>query len=592
MAATNRIIVAIDFGTTFTGVAYAEVPSDYCGGAPEITVVQDWPKAQTGTVSAVKVPSQIQSLADGGAGHRWGYDIPPDMKRHTWFKLHLETDRGGSDKTDSSAVDITAAFLAHVKTHLFKVLGKERGVDLWGSLSLELVITFPAIWSDKTLKAVDKTGFNKYELPHLKQIVTTTEPEAATLYVLHTMRTSRVFGEIGVGESFLVCDLGGGTVDTVAYEVDQIEPLILKEVTVGAGRQCGSSFIDQEFLLFLQNKLGDERFFEMSENCEAAEIQRAAIPAILAKLLQRFSQMKCGFDGREGGLIELPHCLHDVQGIQDGELPISKDEMVTLFRPCCAQVVDLIQEQLERAKRNKATVKQVLVVGGFAASQYMYKEIEAAVERFSGTMHVVRPQNPWAAVVMGAVLTGLQCRQSPIVSSRMCRRHYGTEVNTPYDKKHHEGSTTEICKVTGAKFACQRMRWILPKGKDLPTEDSVHVSHEVEWSFAIDEEKPVGKIELKACDLDTAPDDSTNENVYAVATIIVDLIKLPYTICRRKRKRGMSSGSRYHKYECIIELSIQTSPYQKDGLLIHPCDIFLISAQEAVWNHWIPVLRQ
>ncbi|KAF9729994.1 hsp70-like protein [Paraphaeosphaeria minitans] len=496
MAATNRIIVAIDFGTTFTGVAYAEVPSDYCGGAPEITVVQDWPKAQTGTVSAVKVPSQIQSLADGGAGHRWGYDIPPDMKRHTWFKLHLETDRGGSDKTDSSAVDITAAFLAHVKTHLFKVLGKERGVDLWGSLSLELVITFPAIWSesakDKTLKAVDKTGFNKYELPHLKQIVTTTEPEAATLYVLHTMRTSRVFGEIGVGESFLVCDLGGGTVDTVAYEVDQIEPLILKEVT----------------------------------------------------------------------------------GIQDGELPISKDEMVTLFRPCCAQVVDLIQEQLERAKRNKATVKQVLVVGGFAASQYMYKEIEAAVERFSGTMHVVRPQNPWAAVVMGAVLTGLQCRQSPIVSSRMCRRHYGTEVNTPYDKKHHEGSTTEICKVTGAKFACQRMRWILPKGKDLPTEDSVHVSHEVEWSFAIDEEKPVGKIELKACDLDTAPDDSTNENVYAVATIIVDLIKLPYTICRRKRKRGMSSGSRYHKYECIIELSIQTSPYQKDGLLIHPCDIF------------------
>ncbi len=57
------------------------------------------------------------------------------------------------------------------------------------------------------------------------------EPEAAALYTMHSLGFS-----LKVGDAFVVCDAGGGTVDLISYEIEAITPrLALKELVPGTG---------------------------------------------------------------------------------------------------------------------------------------------------------------------------------------------------------------------------------------------------------------------------------------------------------------------------------------------------------------------
>lgn len=57
------------------------------------------------------------------------------------------------------------------------------------------------------------------------------EPEAAALYTLYSLDFT-----LDIGDAFVVCDAGGGTVDLISYEVEEVSPqLKLKELVPGNG---------------------------------------------------------------------------------------------------------------------------------------------------------------------------------------------------------------------------------------------------------------------------------------------------------------------------------------------------------------------
>jgi hypothetical protein len=41
---------------------------------------------------------------------------------------------------------------------------------------------------------------------------------------------------VQAGDAFVLCDAGGGTVDLISYEVDSVNPLELKELVPGTGK--------------------------------------------------------------------------------------------------------------------------------------------------------------------------------------------------------------------------------------------------------------------------------------------------------------------------------------------------------------------
>lgn len=69
------------------------------------------------------------------------------------------------------------------------------------------------------------------------------EPEAAALYTIR----SHDFA-LNVGDAFVICDAGGGTVDLISYKVMELSPsLKLKELVPGTGTSCVNYYL-QPFL--------------------------------------------------------------------------------------------------------------------------------------------------------------------------------------------------------------------------------------------------------------------------------------------------------------------------------------------------------
>lgn len=81
------------------------------------------------------------------------------------------------------------------------------------------------------------------------------EPEAAAIYALDVLDPHA----IEVGDTFVLCDAGGGTVDLISYTVTALKPqLEVTEATAGTGMMCGSTFLNRRFEKFLEDKLGKE----------------------------------------------------------------------------------------------------------------------------------------------------------------------------------------------------------------------------------------------------------------------------------------------------------------------------------------------
>ena len=81
------------------------------------------------------------------------------------------------------------------------------------------------------------------------------EPEAAAMYALHEMDTLN----LEIGDSFVLCDAGGGTVDLITYTVSALKPLLkVTEASPGTGALCGGSFLNRRFQAYIEQKLGNE----------------------------------------------------------------------------------------------------------------------------------------------------------------------------------------------------------------------------------------------------------------------------------------------------------------------------------------------
>ena len=76
----------------------------------------------------------------------------------------------------------------------------------------------------------------------LLQIIS--EPEAAATYALDAMSPH----DLEVGDTFVLCDAGGGTVDLISYTVSELTPsLKIEEAAAGTGSLCGSTYLNRVF---------------------------------------------------------------------------------------------------------------------------------------------------------------------------------------------------------------------------------------------------------------------------------------------------------------------------------------------------------
>ncbi|KAH8811431.1 hypothetical protein F5884DRAFT_274128 [Xylogone sp. PMI_703] len=512
-----QLIVGIDFGTTFSGVAFAFATNSEA----KEDIITEWPGA--GSYTKQKIPTvlyydQYQKVVG------WGPDIAdalaptgypkPGVQKVEWFKLQLML--SGNTYIDpinlpplppgKSEIDVAADYLFKLRQAMRNQLQKTLGeVFNREERNIRYYLTVPAIWNDAgkaaTRAAAIQAGFLRDENDNRLTLIT--EPEAAALFCSKTGLLN-----LKIHDAVLIVDCGGGTVDLIAYEVEEENPFTVAECTAGSGDSCGSTALNRNFSNILRTKI---RKMKLPDGSKTAG-------RVYAKCIMDFeNRIKADFRNNNqkwavdvGIEAEFPEA-----GIEEGYMTFTNEEILQCFEPVVNRILELVRNQIIAIQAQNRTLQNVLVVGGFGASEYLFQQIKLHVPpQFQSK--VVRPMDSVAAIVKGAVTAGITER---VITSRVARRHYLMATLQPFKEGHHP-EAYRVPSLDG-KDRCKFTRQIfVQKGQRVKIGEPVKVSffRQVAPGATLMYEDI-----LYACDDDVCPEYTKDPRIKEVVTLTSDL---------------------------------------------------------------------
>jgi molecular chaperone DnaK (HSP70) len=516
-----RVIVGLDFGTTYSGYAFAHKSEP-----KDIFTFYDWagaPKPYCKTITGI----YYKQMANGELRFRsWGYPARTEFQRDctavrkmrgrvgdhvpvlsavdlpvhstvdlpvlspidmpvvgsylTRFKLHLadhNSDDTAGGKALSSACDLPSGLsLNRVISDYLRELGRLIIQQLQASygkqLTMESVqwcVTVPSIWSDSAKQQMRACMVDaglvvgrpdaKKASPH--PLVMVLEPEAASCHCHRNLKQLR----LQRGDKLLVADIGGGTADIVVQEwVGDEDNFKVKEVTRSTGGLCGGTYVDKQFIATLCQKIGClNDYFEQ-------------FPGYMSQLLKTWEELKCSFgdplSAGEDVDIQLHQALasawedyEERLGLPPrdayDEIQLTYQDMQRIFDPVVNKNLELIAAQLSQT----TGIKAMLVVGGFAGSPYLMARIR---ERFQDeVLEIVSPPSPGSAVCQGAVALALN--PGGIVS-RIARKTYGVEILPDFEEGDDPAN---VCYDGGVKRCKNRFYSFVQKGTPVEVDQCI-----------------------------------------------------------------------------------------------------------------------
>ncbi|CAB4375366.1 unnamed protein product [Rhizophagus irregularis] len=438
-----RVIVGLDFGTTYSGFTLCHVDDDLAN----IKTNSEWPEE----LGRLKTNTVLQYDNDFTEVELWGKPAlckkpnrkgkDTETKPVELFKLHL------GNCLEKYKPKLPVNFKKAITNYLGEIgkLIKETIPKYWEGIDFMehvlLVVTIPAEFSESDKAIMRECTFNAGLIgeKNSEKLQFTTEPEAAAVYCMHS--SLREYKLTEPGTTFMIVDCGGGTVDLTTRKL--LEGNQLGEITERAGDFCGSTFIDKEFIKLLRNEVG-ESAMDLFSDKHYGQLQY---------LVQEFCQnVKLPFNGNDPNFnyeIDLeeaaPALLQCVTGsekdlIEEKEWMIILDfnTIKSMFDPIVDRIIKMIRTQLDNSKNCSA----IFLVGGFGQSKYLQKRVE---EEFSRSVdNISIPNQPIAAVVRGAAIYGKSLNESRnlgklnnskcVIATRVLKHTFGTKVSPLWDR--------------------------------------------------------------------------------------------------------------------------------------------------------------
>ncbi|KAJ7657911.1 hypothetical protein DFH06DRAFT_1409092, partial [Mycena polygramma] len=422
----GKLVIAIDFGTTFSGVAYGS--SRIASG--KVQQILNWPGSSE---TFRKIPTCLLYDEEDRI-MAWGLEAKnasamPGTSRYEWFKLFLDPralrDEAALDPRlpllppGKTPTDLIMEFLSCLWEYAREQITRDIGAiaDL---NSADVWVTVPAAWDGRGCalmrEAAIEAGLVQSAYPGdiawRDRLRIITEPEAAAVHCAHLTDLYKLHPS----QNFIVCDAGGGTVDLAVYKIiGDPAHLEIAEIAARSGANCGSLFLDLRFRALIEALLEDH----------PAHLD----PASLAYFMHSFSEAdKLTYAGRsDDDTIFYFNCFNVEDpddpsvGLLNGQLAIPGRLLrEAVFDPVVDEVLDLISKQLATSPN----IDALLLVGGFSGSAYLKTRVE---EQFSPQIRTVaRPPDSDTATLRGAARYGLARR--PLVSQLVVPRSYVMKV--------------------------------------------------------------------------------------------------------------------------------------------------------------------
>lgn len=432
---SRGVVVAVDFGTTASGYAYA-----FKSNPVDVHTCYQWPSPAE---VSCKTQTSLLYVRHGNSELRvkdWGWPalaelckraekleiINPNLEMWlqeaklrgstqayyvTAFKILVQDEEQRDQLPEGLTLKrLIVDYLTRMTDFIVERL-KEARTGVHSKKDIEWCLTVPAAWNDSEKNFLEGCARAAgMQSPYL-----VLEPVAASYYCQSQARGLGLMS----GDKLLVVDAGGGTVDVVVHQKikDDAESLAVEEVHRLGQLKAGGLYVDYSFRERLSEEIG---CFE--EFCKHNA-------SVLFDANWWWYRAKVGFDGDDDyvAVYGVPAKLRDQWEAENKRIgnempemgyewvPFRQAELTDIFQGQVEMVLDLIERQMELVEG----VRVLVVTGGFSASPYLRQRIRQKFE--SEVEEIVMPADPSRAVCHGAVLYHMLRR-------RFAARTYGLRM--------------------------------------------------------------------------------------------------------------------------------------------------------------------
>ncbi|KAK3611854.1 hypothetical protein CHS0354_040526 [Potamilus streckersoni] len=318
---SHPLVVAIDFGTTYSGWAYST--KEEFKNSPLKIHTRHW---QSGNHVSDKAPTTILFQPDGITVEAFGYDaeskyaeLAQEEEHTNWFyfkrfkmkiyeneELSIYTMLQDERNKSLPALTVFSAAIRYLKDDLLNNLNK----TMKGAIRAEdilWILTVPAIWDDRAKEFMRQAS--SFAGIHDNNLLLALEPEAASLccrllpvQTMYGADCAAILATFKTGSRYMILDAGGGTIDITIHEVTSNGHL--KELCAANGGAWGGTSIDRSFEHFLFGLLGPDvlqcfkndyaddyleffRTFETKKRDKMTNIVVLRIPASLGETFEK-----------------------------------------------------------------------------------------------------------------------------------------------------------------------------------------------------------------------------------------------------------------------------------------------------------------
>ncbi|KAI6777669.1 hsp70 family chaperone [Emericellopsis cladophorae] len=475
------ILVSVDLGTTYTGVAWMTPRMP-------VQVINNWPS--DGGQNERKVPTTLLYNGDGVTVSSWGFacaeDDPRGKIRREFFKVFLDGETlsaaqsQGLPSAPASVADaqrMVADFLRQIYAHLRETIEAVMGGVSWDTLAVRFLFSCPTTWDiDKDTvnnfkAAIRAAGFGAGGFRH-SAVVDLTEAEAAAVA---TLKMSPV--PFDSGSLFLTVDAGGGTTDLALMRItsnDMSFPQMAQVKSVD-GMGIGGSLIDIAFRNLVQQRLAmhPDVSCHLPQDLAPSMARSPYYISLKHKFGQRAWMQAPVFKIRMDGVSH--EFSHPGLGVEAGCMVISRDQFQAIFDRQVQGVIARIDQQLDWVRDHypNEQVRYMMLSGGLGSSVYVKDQIAA---RYANQPHpaavgirIVPCNEPQLVVARGLLLDEQQKWQTgstmSVLSTRVARASYGIIVMEEYVPSLHYGETVFNDRFDPKKqWVSNQIQWLIKKG--------------------------------------------------------------------------------------------------------------------------------
>ncbi|XP_072253694.1 heat shock 70 kDa protein 12A-like [Leuresthes tenuis] len=445
----ESFIIAIDFGTAFSGYAYSiaskekEIDPIMKKWGEELGL--DTPKAPT----CILFDEHEEFMYFGYEAKTEYIDVRGEEAKKLYFfenfkmalygtKLNREVTIKAANGKSMTALKVFTESLRFLKDDALKTISASTAGMKFLASDFTWVLTVPAIWDPSAKQfmreAATKAGIVTEGNEH--KLVIALEPEAASVWCKKlpadgfiTQNHDRDALDESPGTQYIVVDCGGGTIDITVHEVQ--EGGALKELDKASGNDQGGQNVDRKFKEFLKEIFCDGVWDEYEKNYPS-EVQKLMFDFTRLKQVDKDVQFSCPYN--LGKLAQknkdIEKFFEPVPGAtwNDGSIKISRDKMRSFF----AESLQGITENLKEILKKDFSIEYILLVGGYAGSHILRQHI---AKQFGRRCKLLCPYRAQEAIVNGAVKFG---KNPELVASRKSAYAYGIKYSDYFDKSQHK----------------------------------------------------------------------------------------------------------------------------------------------------------